>query len=330
MKFGVSIPGSLTMPSPREVDAALVADLAKRVEDLGYDYISAADHTFVPDYWKTVIGTTFLDPFAALLWYGAHTTRVKLFLACLVMPYRQPLTTAKTLATIDQLTGGRVVLGVVPGYLEEEFAAFNLPLEDRGRMTEEFVRIMQHVWTSDNAAFVGDHYEFSDLEIRPRCRQEPHIPIWFGGSSKRSIRRAVELGSGWAPLAFEVTPPQYVAAHAGDLRGKALPTSGTTPERLREGLAYAREVADSLGREPDLEVVVYPGRPRSAAAESDASVPYSGRRARVADDEMVEWLNAFAAAGATGFSVHVRDRSVADFVEGLEHFATHVAPQVAG
>ena len=102
---------------------------------------------FVPEYWSKVITDHWLEPFALLSYLAARTLQIELVISCLVVPYRQPFITAKSVVTLDQLSGGRMALGIVPGYLKEEFEAFRLPIDERNAMTNEFVHIMIELWT---------------------------------------------------------------------------------------------------------------------------------------------------------------------------------------
>ena len=120
--FGVSVTHKLAMDSSGNFDAEGYADIIARVEQLGYDFVVAADHVFVPPYWAELIGDLHFEPFTLFSYLAAKTSRIGLVFACMVVPYRQPFTTAKTVAAVDQLSRGRFSLGVVPGYLKEEFS----------------------------------------------------------------------------------------------------------------------------------------------------------------------------------------------------------------
>ena len=262
LTYGVSVPQFIAMRPDGSFDADAYAEVIAAADRLGYDQVLLADHVFIPTYWAKVIGDFYLEPFALLSYLAARTSRIELVVACLVVPYRQPFTTAKMVASLDQLANGRLALGVVPGYLKEEFEAFGLPLEERGAMTDEFLRIMIELWTSDAATYDGKYYSCEGIDLKPRCARKPHVPIWIGGSSKAALRRVAELGDVWHPLGFTVVDDAYRTANADELAGKQLPTSGTTPERLARDLATVRGLAEETGRDlADLRVVVYSGLP---------------------------------------------------------------------
>ncbi len=317
------IPGHHAMDGTGQVDVAALVGFAQRAEELGFDFLVAQDHLFVPSYWSEVIPDRTLDPFALLTYLGASTERIGLHVGCLVVPHRTPLDVAKQVASIDQLTGGRFILGVVPGYLREEFDATGVRHELRGVITEEHVTIIRELWSSDRATFDGERHRFRDVHLKPRCAQSPHVPIWFGGSSRRSIRRAVELGEGWTPLAFDVIPDSYRRQHSVELAGKALPTSGTTPERLRDDLSYAAEVADAQGRSLDIDVIVYPGPPQREGAAT--GVPLANRT-KADSEELVDWVGRFIESGATGYVAPLGAPDMAEHLEAMEAFATSVLP----
>src|SRR6478736_8249459 len=124
--------------------------------------VVVADHILVPPNWARVIGDVFVDAFSLLAYLAAETELLRLVLGCLVVPYRQPLSVAKAIATLDQLSGGRAALGVVPGYLRSEFDALGVPFAERLTMTDEFIEIMRTVWTEEHATFHGTYHSFDD------------------------------------------------------------------------------------------------------------------------------------------------------------------------
>jgi alkanesulfonate monooxygenase SsuD/methylene tetrahydromethanopterin reductase-like flavin-dependent oxidoreductase (luciferase family) len=219
-------------------------------------------------------------------------------------------------AAVDQLSLGRFSLGIVPGYLKEEFQTFRLPRAERNDMTNEFVRIMIALWTSDNVSFQGHYYSCDDIEIKPRCVQTPHVPLWIGGSSRNAMRRVAEFGDVWHPLAFQPVDDAYFAAHKEDFTD-SMQTGGTTPALLRDGLEYIRELAASAGRDiSSLQVVVNTGRlpddPRSALGAT----------------RVVDHLGRYAEAGATGFSISLPGDSGPECVVNLARFADEIIPQL--
>src|SRR3989441_3201850 len=136
-----------------------------------------------------------------MLGYLAHATkRVRLGTSVLVVPYRNPLVTAKTLATIDQLSRGRLILGAGVGWLREEFEALAAPaFEERGAVTDEYLRLMRATWTTDPVTFEGKHYRVRDVHALPKPAQRGGIPIWIGGHTHAALKRAGTPGDAWHP-----------------------------------------------------------------------------------------------------------------------------------
>jgi probable F420-dependent oxidoreductase len=322
--FGVSVRQDLAMDGDGTFDAHRWSGVFATADRLGYQQAFVADHVFVPPYMRRVIGDVWLDPFTLLAYLAARTTAMELVISCLVVPYRQPFATAEAIATIDQLSGGRCAMGVVPGYVREEFETFNLPHGQRGVMTNEFVRIMREVWTSDAASYEGRYYSFDSIDVIPKCVRRPHVPIWVGGSSRAAIRRVAEFGDVWHPMGFTVFSEEHKVRHGDELAGKALPTSGTTPQQLRDGIEEIRRLAGEADRDlGDLQVVVLPGLP----VDETGSRAFAGSGARVSQDQLIDWLGQYVEAGATGFYVSPTGSSLDECEEHLERYAAEVVPQ---
>ena len=328
LTFGISIRQDIAMRPDGTFDAEGYAGLVAEAEQLGYDEVFVPDHVFVPPYMAKVIGDVWLEPLSMLAYLAGRTQRMELVVSCLVVPYRQPFATAEAIATIDQLSGGRFAFGIVPGYLKEEFSTFRLPLEERNEMTNEFVRIMIEVWTSDASSYQGKYYSCDGIDVKPKCARRPHVPIWVGGSSKSALKRVLEFGNVWHPIGFTVMDQKYKAANTSELAGRTLPTSGTTPSRLRSGLDYLRELADKEDRDlSDLKVVVLPGLPEQ---ESLASSKEEALRVAEGGDQVVDWLGRYVEAGATGFCVAPPGNSLEECAEHLRRYAAEVKPQLVG
>jgi probable F420-dependent oxidoreductase len=131
-----------------------------------------------------------------LAYTAAATNRLKLGIGCCVLPQRHPLLVAKEVASIDQLSGGRMIFGVVGGWLEEEFDALGAPFDRRRGRLEEGVALMRHCWEAEHPSWEGHEWRFPPVQFQPKPLQQP-LPVWFGGRSARSLRRAAEVGDGW-------------------------------------------------------------------------------------------------------------------------------------
>jgi probable F420-dependent oxidoreductase len=221
MRFGVCVP-----QSGRFLDAEVQARLAHEVEGLGFDSIWVSDHIIVP-VGEGYIPETMHEPLALLSWLASKTTSVTLGISVLVVPYRDPVFTAKFLSSVDVLSGGRLVLGVGAGWLEQEFDALSASYAERGAVTDEYLRVIRNLWETDTSTFDGrwKHYESMRMfPKRDRSRDAP-IPIVVGGNAAPSIRRAGELGDGWHPI-------------------------NLSPAQLREGIAAYHAACARFGRTP--------------------------------------------------------------------------------
>ena len=158
------------------------------------------DHPAPDAKWLAGGGHHALDPFVALSFAAAATTRIRVQTHILVLPYRNPLLTAKSVLSLDVLSGGRVILGVAPGYLKPEFAALGVDFDERNELTDEAIDVMRQLWTDGEIETVGRHFRTRGTTMRPPVVQKPHPPIWIGGNSTAAIRRAAERGQGWVPF----------------------------------------------------------------------------------------------------------------------------------
>ena len=197
-------------PSSRD-GIARACDVA---DELGADILWAVDHIAFPYGFKAVypyatheFGESpdkpleWWDCLSVLTFLAARTTRVQIATGVLVLPYRHPVATAKAIASIDQLSGGRVLFGVGVGWLRDEFEALQLlPFDDRGAVTDEQLEVMKAIWTHDRAAYDGRFYKFPPISVTPKPAQRPHPPILVGGNSVPALRRTVRYGDGWHAL----------------------------------------------------------------------------------------------------------------------------------
>ena len=208
-----------------------VLGLAREGERLGFHSAMIADHIVFPTesdstYPYTVSGKhpggrDALDAFSILGVVAGATEKLRLVTSVLVLPYRNPVLTAKMVASLDVLSGGRVALGVGTGWLREEFEALGSPsFERRGAVTDEWIRIFKQLWTTSPASFEGEFYRYKDILCEPFPLQKPHPPIWVGGHSKAALRRTARYGDGWHPvgaIAAMPLPPQELGALIGEL-----------------------------------------------------------------------------------------------------------------
>jgi probable F420-dependent oxidoreductase len=198
MQVGIHLPQYGRVSGPEAITRA-----ARHAEELGFAGVWVSDHVVQPasqDYPSPYL----YDPLVTLTWAAAVTSEIGLGTSVLVVPQHNALEMANTLASLDSLSGGRLTVGVGVGWSAGEFAALGYAFEDRGRRTDEALRLWRTVWRDDPATFAGDQHRFEDLRVLP---QPAHpIPIWVGGSGERAHRRAVELGDGFHLIG--VTPEE--------------------------------------------------------------------------------------------------------------------------
>jgi len=256
MKFGLSLPHFRQVASP-----AAIRRVAQRAEQLGFDGIWASDHIVIPHAAVARLGAAFYEPLTVLGFAAACTSTIRLGTTVIILPYRNPLVTAKVLATLDVLSGGRLTLGVGVGSTEEEYKALGVPFQSRGALSDEYLAAFNVLWTQPNPAFHGQYVRFENIAFEPKPIQKPRIPLWIGGNSRRAIRRAVAVGDCWHP-----TRP--------------------LAEDVRRGVAYLREVCAQRGRDPaSLTVAVRQALKFYAGAEASVRRrPLLGSPQKIIDD----------------------------------------------
>ena len=209
MKLGIATPvvtnvagAELTWEKTATIeDIGRVAETADR---LGYHHLTCSEHIGVPSAEAPRRGSRYWDPLATLGYVSARTQHIRLATMTLVLGYHHPLAIVKRYGTLDHVSGGRVILGVGVGSLKEEFDLLGAPFDDRGARGDDALRALRAALPSNEPAYEGEYYSFSGLTVDP-CALQPHMPIWIGGRTKRSLRRAVTLAEGWCP--FGVTIP---------------------------------------------------------------------------------------------------------------------------
>src|SRR6476469_2199856 len=163
-----------------------------------------------------------LEAFSILGVVAGATERLRLVTSVLVLPYRNPILTARMVASLDVLSGGRITLGVGVGWLKEEFEALNSPaFNTRGAVTDEWITIFKQLWSQSPASFNGRFYDYADIRCEPLPLQKPHPPIWVGGHSPAALRRTARHANGWHPVgavAASPLPPDEMRTHLATLR----------------------------------------------------------------------------------------------------------------
>jgi probable F420-dependent oxidoreductase len=194
MQIGINMANHRDLLSPQYIQTT-----ARMAEDLGFDSVWIPDHIVVPSAVEERYGPVYYDAIAVLAYLAGITSRVRLGTTVLVVPYRHPVVLAKQLASIDQLSNGRLILGVGVGWAEAEFDLLKLPFAERGPRTDEALHLMHELWTQDAPRFEGACYTLSDLRFQPKPVQQP-VPVWIGGNSRAALSRTAEFATGWHPI----------------------------------------------------------------------------------------------------------------------------------
>lgn len=204
MRFGLTTPVVTLVPRSHAAWEATAGPeelrrIAVAADRFGYDFVSCSEHVGIPTAVAAVRGGRYYEPAATLGFIAAITQRVRLLTHVIVLPYHHPLAVAKRYGTLDRLSGGRVILGVGVGSLAPEFELLGIDFAGRGPRYEDALRALRAALGGRQPSYCGPYYEFGDFIVDP-CAVQPRVPIWLGGRSARSLRRALELGDGWDPF----------------------------------------------------------------------------------------------------------------------------------
>jgi probable F420-dependent oxidoreductase len=316
MQIGFNLPVSGPMADP-----AVMVRMARLGEAIGFNYLTLTDHialpdTSVPGYPYSESGAFYSpDPghrheqLIAATYVAAQTRRIRIVLAVLVVPHRPAVLAAKQLATLDVLSGGRLTVGVGAGWLQPELEAVALtPFAERGAVTDEYLDAFRTLWTQDRPRIAGKYVRYDGLVFDPKPVQRPHPPIWVGGESGPSMRRAARIGDAWYPIGSN-------NAHLLD-----------TLPRLEAGIARLRRLTGAAGRDPASIGVVYRVK-RHAFAAPPASDGhrrlFSGTLADVIAD-----AKALHALGVTGLDFDFEGRDADLAAAQMERFKGEVLEPV--
>ena len=237
MKVSIILPVDHVQYGNEFIGQDAVIELAGAVEAAGFDACAVTDHPVPSAAWLDSGGHYAQDPFVMLAMIAAVTRRIRLQTFLLVLPYRNPFIMARSVASLDASSGGRVILAVGAGYLKGEFHALGADFARRNEACDEAIDAMVTAWTNDEFSFEGTGYSARSHRILPRPLQQPHPPIWVGGNSKQAIRRAVDKCQGWVP---------FYAPGAAAKNNRTAEMSGVEDYKAR--LDYLRDYARDAGR----------------------------------------------------------------------------------
>jgi probable F420-dependent oxidoreductase len=286
VKLGVVTPVVTRLPGAHakwEESAGIgeIARIAGEAERLGYNHLTCSEHVGIPTDVAEGRGATYWDPLATFGYLAARTSTIRLATHVLVLGYHHPLAIAKRYGTLDRISGGRLILGVGVGSLEEEFDLLGAPFDDRGARADDAIRALRAAWAQPEPEYAGKFYDFEGFVVEPHAVNR-HTPIWVGGRTARSLRRAVELADGWVPF------------------GISRPDLAEMISRARETDAWAARAARTDG--PPFELALQNEHPYDALAEPG--------RAHEAASRLRD-------AGATVLNVRFVHHSVEHYVEQL-------------
>lgn len=303
MKVAYGYPMRTAPPAPELLEGGVVGAVAAAAESAEFAAFALTDHPAPPQRWRVTGGHDAIDPFVGLAFAAAATSRLRLLTCLVVLPYRNPFLLAKSVASLDVLSGGRVELGLGAGYLRGEFAAVGVDFEERNALFDESLAVLKRVWTGEPVTVDGRHFAARDVAAMPRPAQRPHPPLWLGGNSMLTRRRVIEHGAGWMTL-----PNARSSAHV--LRSPALETVGD----LRDLLTDLRERAASAGRSGQVPVMY-------CMPDTDGEDEFGHHRetAKQLADLGVDWL-----------LINGRGRTAKEAVEWIEQCRLSVLDRLPG
>lgn len=211
MKFGLF---GINMNVCSNPEAA--ARVAQAAEAGGFESVWTGEHVVLPDPQAPPSPlpplSPLLDPAIALAFVAAHTKKVRLGTGIIILPQRNPLVLAKELASVDVVSGGRLIFGLGIGYLKAEFDALGAPFDHKGPRSMEYLQAMKAVWTQENPSYQGQFVSFAAIQARPQPVQKPHPPVVIGGHTKEAFQRAVQYGNGWYGFALDLAATEKCLA----------------------------------------------------------------------------------------------------------------------
>ncbi|HEX6210416.1 MAG TPA: LLM class F420-dependent oxidoreductase [Methylomirabilota bacterium] len=306
MRYGFYLPTRGGCATPEALET-----IVQRGEALGFHSVMIADHVVFPTaiasrYPYTVSGEfpgggDALEQLTLVAFVAGRTRALRLVTSVMILPYRNPVLTAKMLATIDVLCGGRLTVGVGVGWLREEFEALGAPdFARRGAASDEYLRIFKTLWTEDPASFAGEFYRFAGLRCLPRPVQKPHPPIWIGGHSAPALRRVARHGDGWHPVG-------------------ANPAVPLRPAELRTSLDQLFRLTEAEGRDPSALTISFKAPVYDVTATTltgNERRPFSGTAQQVADD-----IGTYEKTGVHELIFDFRSDHLEETLDRMERFA---------
>ena len=246
--YSFRLPNADYLGFPATTEA--IVQTARKAEELGFDALFVNDHVIVDDSPRSEPWRNVYDPLMVLSFVAARTSRIKLGTSVLIMPYRNPIVTAKMVATLDQMSGGRAIAGVGAGWSEAEYDALGVPFQERGARTNEYLRLWQACWEPGPTTFHGRFFSFDNMHVSPKPLQQPHPPIWIGGSGRPSLRRAARFAEVWQPTPLGLPDLISNRAHLHDIAAELEVEPPRTRMSFRVNFSNITGSSSSSGERP--------------------------------------------------------------------------------
>ena len=291
MEFGVCIPNF-----GKHANKEAIAKVALRAEEEGYHSVWTTDHIIVPRKHSYPYGNLF-ETIVSLAYIAAITKDIRLGTSVVVLPQRDPILTAKQLATIDNLSSGRLIVGVGVGWLKEEFEYLKSEFRSRGRVCDEYIKLMKSLWRGDSS-FKGRYYSLKGFVFSPTPARPGGPPIWIGGASPPAIRRAALMGDGWHPV-------------------------GITPELYKKLVAEIRSIRgnDNFTKSIRLTVKLDGAGGTYKSPTGETRVMLGGRAS-----DVIKQIEGYVEAGVEHFVVYFGDLRLEEYISKLKRFSSEVIP----
>jgi probable F420-dependent oxidoreductase len=306
MNFGINIPLDRVNPPCEFQTPEAVQAIAAALERSHAASGHLTDHPAPSADWlhNDPTGHDALDPFTGLAFIAASTKRIRLQTSVVILPYRNPFLTAKAAATLQVLSGGRLVLGVGVGYQKGEFAALGAPFEERGALTDEALETIRLAWAGGTVVKRGRRFDAAGNEPRPAPSPPP--PIWVGGGSRKAVERAARWGDGWAPFLARPTNDPYVDQ-----------SSVKSFAELGEKIGLLRELREQHGKPPVCDVILAPPFFPKAHTREEA-------------DAYCDKVAELQALGVTWMTVTLRARTLQAWFDTLAWFSEEIMARFGG
>lgn len=314
MRFGAQL-----YPWSRWPDLQSIGSFATEVEALGFDSVVFPEHLVTPlSAEEPPIGRTWPELYVLAAFLAGMTSHLRFVFYATVVPYRHPILQAAQIATLDQVSHGRLTLVAGSGWLREEFDALGVPFAHRGARTDEYLAAMRGLWTHEEFAFEGRHVSFPKVARHPRCFQVPHVPIWIGGIGPRATQRIIEFGTGWgAPIPW---PIDKLARQVGRIK-RRIAEAGRDPESLRfaAGLSFG---------EPDRTALTAFSHVGSDVGSEQPNPQRTTEWMAVSAADAIALVERYQRAGFTDLVVSTDWTTPEDYLDKLSWFDQHVIRQI--